>query len=190
MLICMAWHRHLASRYGARRFFSFSFLLCHHCFCSFFGGFHRSSRSNRARIILYQDGTGDNRFMDDILRLAGAIRLHTTLTTTTTSSHQKELGIQYDTAIIQGNPPSGGKHSLGSLTRHGDKTSAERSLWKRNENNPGNQKSTSGTNRFANPWGERRRGGGHINNTFLKRDQSSIWFFLFFDDHPRRTERI
>lgn len=137
----------------------FSFLLCHHCFCSFFGGFHRSSRSNRARIILYQDGTGDNRFMDDILRLAGAIRLHTTLTTTTTS-HQKELGIQYNTAIIQGNPPSGGKHSLGSLTRHGDKTSAERSLWKRNENNPGNQKSTSGTNRFANPWGE-RRGGTH-----------------------------
>lgn len=173
MLICMAWHRHLASRYRARRFFS-SFLLCHHCFCSFFGGFHRSSRSNRARIILYQDGTGDNRFMDDILRLAGAIRLHTTLTTTTTTSHQKELGIQYDTAIIQGNPPSGGKHSLGSLTRHGDKTSAERSLWKRNENNPGNQKSTSGTNRFANPWGERRRGGRGTHQQHLPQAGSII----------------
>jgi hypothetical protein len=53
MLICMAWHRHLASRYGGSTFF------CHLSLSPLvlMGGFHRSSRSRgRGEEPLYRQG--------------------------------------------------------------------------------------------------------------------------------------
>lgn len=75
MLICMAWHRHLASRYGDSTFSS--------CFCSplvslfffFLGGFHRSSRSKGGKQLYRHGGFGMILNNTDDIPLAGAIRL-------------------------------------------------------------------------------------------------------------------
>ncbi|KAK0668284.1 hypothetical protein QBC41DRAFT_124668 [Cercophora samala] len=101
---------------------------------------------------LYQDGTGDNRVMEDIPRLAGDIRLHTILTTT---NHSERVGIPRRHGNNSRDSPRNDKHSLGGSHEapRQHKKKAARVL--RDEmRNSGQPKQHLGNQPLANSWGK------------------------------------